>query len=59
MEVHTGLDAQILQSMTLYIHLYLSRDKQLRMFLMGDNEFLCRMYGLTGATGKHVIHIRV
>ena len=31
----------------------LSRNKRLRLFLTGDYEFLCRMYGLTGANGTY------
>ena len=28
-------------------------DKQFRVFMFGDYEYLCVMYGLTGANGKH------
>ena len=29
-----------------------NRDKSVRVFLSGDYEFLCKMYGISGATGK-------
>ncbi|XP_047136315.1 uncharacterized protein LOC105850584 [Hydra vulgaris] len=29
------------------------REKQIRVFLFGDYKFLCAIYGITGATGRH------
>ena len=29
-------------------------NKNIRVFLFGDYEFLCAMYGLTGANGKNL-----
>lgn len=29
------------------------RQKSLRIFLSGDYEFLCKLYGLSGASGRH------
>ncbi|XP_065668239.1 uncharacterized protein LOC136088449 isoform X2 [Hydra vulgaris] len=31
----------------------LERDKSLRVFIFGDDVFLCAIYGITGATGRH------
>lgn len=31
----------------------LCRGKRIRVFLFGDYEFLCRIFGLSGPTGKH------
>ncbi|KAJ8043641.1 hypothetical protein HOLleu_10830 [Holothuria leucospilota] len=28
------------------------KDKTLRIFLFGDYEYLCRVHGITGATGN-------
>ena len=28
------------------------RGKKLRVFVFGDYEFLCKMYGISGASGK-------
>ena len=30
-----------------------SAERNSRVFLFGDNEFLCTMYGLSGASGRH------
>ena len=27
--------------------------RRIRLFMAGDYEFLCRLYGLSGASGKH------
>ena len=32
---------------------YKHRGKSIRIFLFGDYEFLCHMYGLTGAQGNN------
>ena len=37
------------------IAMYSTREKNLRVFITGDYEFLCRMCGLTGATGTNKI----
>ncbi|XP_066931554.1 uncharacterized protein [Clytia hemisphaerica] len=31
----------------------ISRDRSIRVFVFGDYEFLCPIYGLTGASGRH------
>ena len=42
------------------VHVSLSRGKKMRLFLSGDYEFLCRMYGLSGASGQQTdIHVHI
>ncbi|XP_065645053.1 uncharacterized protein LOC136075538 [Hydra vulgaris] len=31
----------------------MSRDNSIRVFIFGDYEFLCSLYGISGASGKH------
>ena len=32
------------------------REKQIRVFVFGDYEFLCAIYGITGATGEYIFN---
>ena len=34
------------------MNLYTFRNRKIRMFMSGDYEFLCSIYGITGANGK-------
>ena len=34
-----------------------TRDYKFKLFLSGDYEFLSRIYGLSGASGKNIIYI--
>ena len=36
----------------MYTHL-LYRNKSIRVFMVGDYELLCKMYGISGASGMH------
>ena len=36
-----------------YVWYEFYREKKVRLFLCGDYEFLCNIFGLTGATGKN------
>lgn len=36
-----------------YLYNFLYRGKKIRVFAFGDYEYLTRMYGLSGPSGKH------
>ena len=36
-----------------------TRGKRIRVFLSGDYEFLTRMYGLSGASGRSFLDIQI
>ena len=42
-------------SVSIVSFMYFSSGKSVRIFLSGDYEFLCRMYGLSGAAGNKSI----
>lgn len=49
----TLLIPKFLHQISTKVNIFLSfRDKKFRVFAFGDYEYLCKMYGLAGASGK-------
>ena len=42
-----------------YLYSFLFSGKKVRVFIMGDYEYLCNIYGITGANGKLILELEI